>query len=138
MHTASNGMYFNILQLIIFSFCLYSILRSCCNAAYSKILFHEKKNVVSDSSGPEIYKPLKKFDSQTESASQEWHRVFLKRAGRCPHYHGPAATAADSETPCVCDRPSDQPKLCWSAALRARPLILRSKSSLVFWNSLPE
>ena len=50
----------------------------------------------------------------------------------------PAATAADSETPWVYDRPSDQPKLCWSAAPRARPLILPSKPLIVFWNSLRE
>ena len=36
----------------------------------------------------------------------------------------PAATAADSKTPCICARPSDPPKLCRSAA--------------VFWNSLRE
>ena len=35
----------------------------------------------------------------------------------------PAATAADSETPCVCARPSNPPKLCWSAAPRAWLLI---------------
>ena len=29
--------------------------------------------------------------------------------------------------PCVCARPSDTPKRCWSAAPRARPLILQSR-----------
>ena len=50
----------------------------------------------------------------------------------------PAATASDSGTPCVCDSPSDPSKLCQGAALRAWPLILRSKPSIVFWNSLRE
>ena len=36
----------------------------------------------------------------------------------------------------VAARPSDPPKLCRSVAPRARPLILQSKPSIVFWNSL--
>ena len=48
----------------------------------------------------------------------------------------PAATAADSETPCVCARPSDPRKQSWRAAPRAWPLILPSKPSIAFWNSL--
>ena len=39
----------------------------------------------------------------------------------------PAATAANSETLCVCARPSDPPKQCRRAAPRAWPLILPSK-----------
>ena len=48
----------------------------------------------------------------------------------------PAATAADSETPCVCARPSDPRKQSRRAAPRAWPLILPSKPSITFWNSL--
>ena len=48
----------------------------------------------------------------------------------------PAATAADSETPCVCTRPSDPRKQSRRAAPRAWPLILPSKPSITFWNSL--
>ena len=48
----------------------------------------------------------------------------------------PAETAADSEVPCVCARPSDPPKLCLSAAPRAWPLIWQSNPSIVFSNSL--
>ena len=48
----------------------------------------------------------------------------------------PAATAADSETPCVCARPSDPRKQSQRAAPRAWPLILPSKPSITFWNSL--
>ena len=44
--------------------------------------------------------------------------------------------AADSETPCVCARPSDLRQPCRSAAPRAWPLILPSKPSITFWNSL--
>ena len=50
----------------------------------------------------------------------------------------PTATAAGSETPCVGARPFDPTKLCQSAAPRARILILQSKSSILFWNSLRE
>ena len=56
----------------------------------------------------------------------------------------PAETAADSEfeseTPCVCACPcacpSNPSKQCLSAAQRAWPLILQSKTSNVFWNGL--
>ena len=50
----------------------------------------------------------------------------------------PAATAAGSETICVVVCPSDQPKLCWSTAPRARPfsLILHSNPSIAFWIDL--
>ena len=50
----------------------------------------------------------------------------------------PAATAADSETPCVCARPSDPRKQSRRAAPRAWPLILPSKPLIIFkfWNSL--
>ena len=47
-----------------------------------------------------------------------------------------AATAADSETPCVRARPSYPRKHSRRAAQRAWPLILPSKTSIVFWNSL--
>ena len=49
---------------------------------------------------------------------------------------GPAATAADLGTPCVCARPSDPRKQSQRAAPRAWPLILPSKPSMTFWNSL--
>ena len=46
----------------------------------------------------------------------------------------PAATAADSETPCVCARPSDHP-----SCAGARPQeLLQSNPSIVFSNSLRE
>ena len=48
----------------------------------------------------------------------------------------PAETAADSETPCVCARRSDTRKQSRRAAPRAWPLILPSKPSITFWNSL--
>ena len=47
-----------------------------------------------------------------------------------------AATAANSERPCVCARPFNPPKQCRRAAPRACPLILPSKPSITFWNSL--
>ena len=50
----------------------------------------------------------------------------------------PAATATDPETPCVCACLSDPPKLCWSAAPRAWPLILQSKPSIALCNNLRE
>ena len=40
--------------------------------------------------------------------------------------------------PCVCARPSDPPKLCWSAPPRAQPLNLQSNPSIVSWNSFRE
>ena len=46
----------------------------------------------------------------------------------------PAETAADSETPCVCIRQSYPPKLCRSSAPKARPSILQSKPSILFWS----
>ena len=49
---------------------------------------------------------------------------------------GPQAPQAPMETPCVRARPSKSSKLCWSAAPRAGPLILLSKPSIFFWNSL--
>ena len=48
------------------------------------------------------------------------------------------ATAKDSEMPLVCVCQSDLPKLCLRAAPRAWPLILQSKPSIAFWNSLRE
>ena len=57
---------------------------------------------------------------------------------RKPSRSRPAATAAEKETPlaCACVCPSDLPKLCLRAAPRAWPLILPSKTSITFWNSL--
>ena len=51
----------------------------------------------------------------------------------------PAATAADSKhppSPFVCARPSDPRKQSRKLAPRAWPLILPSKPSITFWNSL--
>ena len=49
-----------------------------------------------------------------------------------------AATAADSAISCACAPPSYLLKLCRSAAPRAQPMILQSKRSIIFWNSLRE
>ena len=89
---------------------------------------HEKK---SDSSRPEIYKALKPY----------WllNWVSIARVVACfpqASRSRPAATAADSETPCVCARPSDPRKQSRRAAPRAWLLILPSKPSITFWNSL--
>ena len=48
----------------------------------------------------------------------------------------PVAAVANLEMPCVCSRQSDQRKKSQRAAPRAWPLILPSKPSIVFWNSL--
>ena len=95
----------------------------------SKFSFHMKKK--SDSSRPEIYKALKPY----------WllNWVSIARVVACfpqASRSRPAATAADSETPCVCARPSDPRKQSWRVAPRAWPLILPSKPSIAFWNSL--
>ena len=88
----------------------------------------EKK---SDSSRPEIYKALKPY------WLLKW--VSIGRVVACfpqASRARPAATAADSETPCVCARPSDPRKQSRRAAPRAWPLILPSKPSITFWDSL--
>ena len=96
----------------------------------SKFRFTWKKKS-SDSSRPEIYKALK------PCLLLNWVSVarvvaYFPQASRSR----PAATAADSETPCVCARPSDPRKQSRRAAPRAWPLILPSKPSITFWNSL--
>ena len=45
---------------------------------------------------------------------------------------------ASQSRPCVCACQTNQPKLCWSTAPRAWPLILQSNPSTVFSNSLLE
>ena len=96
----------------------------------NSIISHEKRG---DLLLPYIYKAIKPF------WLSNW--VSLARVVACfpkVSLSLPAAPAADSKTPCVCASPSDQPKLCWSAAPSAWPLILQSKSSIVFSNSLLE
>ena len=92
----------------------------------------EKK---SDSLRPEIYKALK------PCWLLNW--VSIARVVACfpqASQSLPAATASYSETPCVCARPSDPHKQSRTAAPslgpRAWPLILPSKPSITFWNSL--
>ena len=95
----------------------------------SKFSFHMKKK--SESSLPGIYKALK------PCWLLNW--VSIARVVACfpqASRPRPAATAADSETPCVCARPSDPRKQSRRAAPRAWPLILPSKPSITFWNSL--
>ena len=80
---------------------------------------------------PEIYKALK------SCWLLKW--VSIARVVACfpqTSLSRPAATVADSETPCVCARPSDPRKQFRRAAPRAWPLILPSKPSITFWNSL--
>ena len=89
------------------------------------ILFHMKGK--SDSSRPEIYKALKPY----------WllNWVSITRVVACfpqASLLQPAATAADSETPCVCARPSNPHKQSRRAAPRAWPLIFPSKPSITF------
>ena len=83
----------------------------------SKFSFHMEKK--SDSSRPEIYKALK------PCWLLNW--VSIARVVACfpqASRSRPAATAADSETPCVCARPSDPRKQSLRAAPRAWLLIL--------------
>ena len=97
---------------------------------HGNFISHERK---SDLSLHEIYKALK------PCWLLNW--VSIARVVACfpqASRSRPAATAADSETPCVCARPSDPPTLCRSAAPRAWPLILQSNPSIVFSNSLRE
>ena len=64
-----------------------------------------------------------------------------RKSGSTVSSSEPAASRSDcpdSETPCVCARPYDPPKLCWNAAPRAWPLILQSKPSNVLSNNLRE
>ena len=97
----------------------------------SKIRFTWKKN--SDSSRPEIYKLWKPF----------WLLNWVSIAGVVACFpqasrSRPAATAADSEMPCVCARPSDPRKQSRRAAptWRACLWILFSQPWITFWYSL--
>ena len=106
--------------------------RFLANSIEKKIL-HEKK---SDSSQAEIYKQLKPF----------WllNWVRYRKSGNTfssSELLAVSRTAADWETPCVCARPSNPPKLSQSSAPTARLLIkldFAFKTSIVFWNSLWE
>ena len=84
---------------------------------------------------PKIYKSWKPF----------WLLNWVSTARIVAHFPQAsmllfAAAATNLETHCVCACLSDQPnlKLCQNAASRAQPLILQSKPSFVFWNSLWE
>ena len=95
-----------------------------------KFISHEKKKW---SLRPEVYKALK------PCWLLNW--VSIARVVACfpqASLSRPAATAADSETPCVCARPSDPHwhKQNRRAAPRAWLLTLPSKPSINFWNSL--
>ena len=70
-------------------------------------------------SRPNIYKALKPF------RLSNWVSI-ARVVARFPEANWllPSSTAANSETPYVCARPSDPPNLCRSAAPRAWPLIL--------------
>ena len=95
---------------------------------YGNFISHEKQI---DKLLPEIYKALKPY------LLLNW--VSIASAVACfpqASLSLPAATAADSETLCVCARPSDPRKQSWRAAPRAWPLILPFKPSITFWNSL--
>ena len=78
---------------------------------------HEKKK--SALSLPNIYKALKPF------WLSNWASI-ARVVARFPEANRllPSSTAANSETPYVCARPSDSPTLSRSAAPRAWPLIL--------------
>ena len=61
--------------------------------------FRKKKKIKKTSYPllPKIFKALNVFDSRTESVSQEWLQVFLKRASRCPQWLQPLWNAL-----CLC------------------------------------
>ena len=91
----------------------------------SKFWFHIKKK--GDSLLPEIWKALKPcwlLNWVSTARVVAW----FPQASRLL----PAATAADSETLCVCACPSDPHKQSGKAAPRAWPLILPSKPSIIF------
>ena len=97
----------------------------------SKNFISHQKKVLIAAATPEIYKALK------PCWLLNW--VSIARVVACfpqASLSLPAATAADSETPCVCARLSDPRKQSRRAAPRAWPLILPSKPSITFWNSL--
>ena len=105
-----------------------------CGILYFRIFhrnFHFTWKKKSDSSRPKNYKALK------PCWLLNW--VSIARVVACfPQATSslPTATAADSETPCVCARPSDPRKQSRRAAPRAWQLILPSKPLIAFWNSL--
>ena len=93
--------------------------------------FHFTWEKKSDSSLPKIYKALKPC----------WLLNWLSIASVVACFPQasrslPAVTAADLETPCVCARQSCLPKQSRRAAPRVWLLILPSKPSITFWNSL--
>ena len=95
--------------------------------------FHFKWEKKSDLWLPDIYKALRHF----------WLLNWVSIARVAAHFPQasrslPVATASNLVTPCVCACQSNQPKLCWSTAPRAWPLILQSNPSTVFSNSLLE
>ena len=96
--------------------------------AIENFISHEKK---SDSSRPKIYKALNDFWLSNWVGIAKVIACFLQASRLLP-----TATVADSETPCVCARPSDPPKQCRRAAQRAWLLILPSLPSITFWNRL--
>ena len=91
---------------------------------------HQKKVLVAAAT-PEIYKALKPCWLLNWVSIARVVACFLQASLSLL-----AATAADSETPCVRGRPSDPAKLCLCATPRAWPLILPPKPSITFWNSL--
>ena len=95
--------------------------------------FHFTWKNKSDSSRPEIYKALIPC-WLLNWVSTARVVALLPQASQSR----PAATAAYSETPCVCACPSDPPKQCRRAVPWSWPLILPYKPSMTFWNSLGE
>ena len=85
-----------------------------------KFQFQWTKNLLSR---PDIYKAFKPFLTLEQNQYCKSGSMFSSSV--------PAATAADSETPCVCARLSYLRKQCQSAAPRAWPLVLPSKPSIV-------
>ena len=82
--------------------------------------------------------PMSYFYSETNEWSQDWAKRWARlwSATTSGWFHW--NFISQWKTPSVCARPSDPPKLCWSAAPRAWPLILQSNPSIVFSNSLRE
>ena len=95
----------------------------------SKISFHLKQKVTGSS--PKFTKHQNLVDSLNWVSIARVVASFPQASWMLP-----AATAAHSETPCVCVCPSDQSKQSRRAAPRACLLILPSKPSITFWNSL--
>ena len=99
------------------------------------LITHEKTKVTHRSpkfiSWPDVYKALKPCWLLNWVSIARVIARFPKASQSLP-----AATAADSETPCVCARQSDPCKQSRRATPRAWQLILPSKSSITLWNSL--